>query len=459
MIDILVLTLIFLVFILASYEDIKKREVYDYLNYFLVFALLSLSIADSIISNSIDPIKFVGFGLLVGFALGSMLYYFGIWGGGDAKFLIGFSASSYYIMNFINLGEYGTIFENIFFTIKNLTTTSMEYFLQIITIFDMIFLTIVGIFVIFSRNEKLRFERMFLFSILFLLFSGIYFNLDTIYLVLIGFSAFILIFFAPESVFESVFIKTKKFISELKQGDRLDGEIKNKNKILIDEENATTGISSGEIALLKDIFGKGKELLTRFVFPFGMLIALNYIVYIIRIISLSRENVAIISFMLKYLFISFIIGGILALLIIFYTIIKNHKDLNLKLKRSEKMIFLLSLLLVTTITIVDSRFAILYLLLLLYLIVKVGKDVEKFIFVKKKKISDIVPGDWVFEDVIVNNKLIFKMEDFKLGINEKQIDKINSLSKKHKNFKSLYVKDGIAFLPPLFLGFIIIMLI
>ncbi|MCA9497209.1 MAG: prepilin peptidase, partial [Nanoarchaeota archaeon] len=94
----IVLFLIILSFILASIEDIKKREVYDYLNYSLTFFILVIALFQSFAINSIEPIKYVAFGVLIGFVLGSFLYYVGIWGGGDAKFLIGFSAASYYLI-------------------------------------------------------------------------------------------------------------------------------------------------------------------------------------------------------------------------------------------------------------------------------------------------------------------------------------------------------------------------
>ena len=50
------------------------------------------------------------------------------------------------------------------------------------------------------------------------------------------------------------------------------------------------------------------------------------------------------------------------------------------------------------------------------------------------------------------------MENFKLGVDEDQLEKIKILSKKNKNFNSLLVKDGIAFLPPMFIAFIIMLL-
>lgn len=459
MIDVLILILILVVFSLASYEDIKKREVYDYLNYFLVFAVLTLSIVHSVFSDSSDPLKFVGFGLLVGFALGSLLYYFGIWGGGDAKFLIGFSASSYYLLNFINLGDGHIIFENIFMILKQTTRSAIDYFLEIILYTDIIFLFIVAAFVIFTRDNKLRFERFFLFTILFLLFSGIYFNLSTFYLILIGFFSFVLMFFAPETVFSSVFFKIKKSISELKLGDKIDGEVKKDRKILIDEETAVTGIGKGDISLLEDVFGKDQEFYTRMSFPFGMLIGLNYIVYMFRIVSLSNENLRILFFMFEFLFISFLIGGILAILIMLGYVILNYKKTKIRFKKFEKSILIIAILLTIILTIYQTRFALLFLLISLYLIIRFGRDIEKVIFVKKKPISQIVPGDWISEDVVVDGKIVYKTEDFKLGVNEKQLEKIKKLSKKYKNFDSILVKDGLAFLPPLFLGFIIMLLL
>jgi len=66
--------------------------------------------------------------------------------------------------------------------------------------------------------------------------------------------------------------------------------------------------------------------------------------------------------------------------------------------------------------------------------------------------------NWVVEDIIVDKKKIFEIKDFKLGIDEVQLEKLVKLSKIHKNLNNIYVKDGIAFLPPLFIGFLIMFL-
>ena len=68
-------------------------------------------------------------------------------------------------------------------------------------------------------------------------------------------------------------------------------------------------------------------------------------------------------------------------------------------------------------------------------------------------------GDWIVEDIFDSKRKIISKEDFRLGINENQMKIIKKLAKKNKNFKEVLVKDGIAFLPPMFIGFLIIMLI
>ena len=105
MIEYIVLLIVLFTFLIASFEDIKKREVYDYINFAFAFIIIIIAVFDSIQLSSIEPLKYVGFGLLIGFLLGSALFYSGIWGGGDAKFLIGFGASAYYLMEFMNFSS------------------------------------------------------------------------------------------------------------------------------------------------------------------------------------------------------------------------------------------------------------------------------------------------------------------------------------------------------------------
>ena len=63
----------------------------------------------------------------------------------------------------------------------------------------------------------------------------------------------------------------------------------------------------------------------------------------------------------------------------------------------------------------------------------------------------LVDGDWIAEDIIINNKLIYSKKS--LGVTKKQIEQIQ----KHK--KKVLIKDGIAFIPAFLIGTIISILL
>ena len=473
LINYIILTFILFYFIIASIEDIKKREVYDYINYSLSFLMISIGIFHSIVINSFEPIKLVGFGLLLGFLFGSILYYLGIWGGGDAKFLIGFSASSYYLLYFIKsttlipfLNSKITlekISEIFLFNFGEFIKLFFQFFLKIILVLDILFL----LFIVFSfiktfKDKKQVKNLSVLSSILLFLFSGLYFYYSSIILILIGFICFILLFFADDEIFNSVYIKIKKSFSELVVGDLLVENIKFNKKNLVSKENFINGLEQNDISLISKYFKNEKKQIDfeiKKILPYSFLIGLNFVLYLIKIVNLNSKNVEILFFQLRFLFISFLIGGIITLGIIFFLAIRNYKKLKISVSKFTKYSLFFSLILITIFSLLDRRFIILYSLILIYVILKIGRAVENLVFVKKKEVNKIVPGDWIVEDIIVENKKIYSVEEFKLGVNENQLKKIKQLGKKYKSFNFVLVKDGIAFIPPLFIGFLILLLI
>lgn len=92
MLDILLLIIGSVGLIIGTITDFQKREVADYINYFLVFAGLGLRCIGSI--NSGDWLYFLiplgWFAVAYGFGL--LMYYTGQWGGGDAKMIMGLAA-------------------------------------------------------------------------------------------------------------------------------------------------------------------------------------------------------------------------------------------------------------------------------------------------------------------------------------------------------------------------------
>jgi prepilin signal peptidase PulO-like enzyme (type II secretory pathway) len=121
-----------------------------------------------------------------------------------------------------------------------------------------------------------------------------------------------------------------------------------------------------------------------------------------------------------------------------------------------------SLILVLTLFVlfVDFHLFLLSLLLLVaYPFVYLAKAAEKFLFVEKKPVEKIVPGDWIVEDVIdKKGKTIYYQDEFTKGVSDYQLSRIRELAKK-EHIKSLWVKDGIPFLVPMVLGFIVLLII
>lgn len=461
MIENLVFIFLILAFIIASYEDIKKREVYDYLNFFLVFLVITFALFNSLILNSFDPIKYVGFGLILGFLIGSILFYMGIWGGGDAKFLIGFCGSVYYIKDFAKeTFGFNNIFNYILSKISEFFVIFLETFLGFILILDVI--SILLIFSMFFTKDLKKEDRknlIYLLLIFVSLFIGLYFKYESIILILLGIFAFILIFFAGDNVFNSVYLKISKNVKYLKEYDIINKEIKYNTEVIVSREDCIAGLNKENLIQIHEKVDKNTNVDVRKILPYSILIGLNYLIYVINIITLDTINLEILSFVIEFMFFSFLAGGIISLLLIFYFYLKNyHKCGNIFSKTQKAILYIFSTLTIM-ISIIFPKLIFLIFVPFLYVLLKIAKKVEKHMFVTKKDLDKIVPGDWIVEDIEVDGKKIYTIDNFKLGISEEQIKRIKELAIKHSNLNSIYVKDGIAFLPPLFIGFILILLL
>jgi Flp pilus assembly protein protease CpaA len=80
------------VLIIASYCDIKSREVPDWLNYSLLAIGVGIGLIASIVYNTWTYAAFslAGLGVFVGLAY--LMFYAGQWGGGDSKLIMGIGA-------------------------------------------------------------------------------------------------------------------------------------------------------------------------------------------------------------------------------------------------------------------------------------------------------------------------------------------------------------------------------
>jgi hypothetical protein len=155
-------------------------------------------------------------------------------------------------------------------------------------------------------------------------------------------------------------------------------------------------------------------------------------------------------FFTQYLY-STLIGAALFLIpYIFYLYFKNGKTI---FNIFEKIgFFVILIYLFYSYTFLKINFVLIGILGLLYYLLKITKFVEKFFFLKNIELKNIVCGDWISQNIKKGKKTIFKKEDFKLGINDKDLKKLKKLFSPNKKF---LVKTGIAYIPILFLGFII----
>jgi len=89
--EVIIITLALVVLLIASFTDIKGREVPDWLSYGFIFAVIGIKLIFSIQDNWSLIISGL-LGLLAGILIACILYYTHLWGGGDSKLLMGMGA-------------------------------------------------------------------------------------------------------------------------------------------------------------------------------------------------------------------------------------------------------------------------------------------------------------------------------------------------------------------------------
>lgn len=92
MLDSLLMAIVLAALIVASYVDLKYREVPDWISYGLIFVGIGLRLIDSIVSWNYHPILYGLIGLGATFVVALLMFYAGVWGGGDSKILMGLGA-------------------------------------------------------------------------------------------------------------------------------------------------------------------------------------------------------------------------------------------------------------------------------------------------------------------------------------------------------------------------------
>ncbi len=246
---IILYSITFLALLIASYTDLKTREVPDWLSYSLIFTGIGLRLIFSVYYNNYSYIIEGIAGLVLFVAIAFLMFYAGQWGGGDSKMLMALGAlfgisldyNSFSISFFINLLLVGAVYGLLYSLYQVLNNWKA-----------------------FKKElSKFNFKKhVHYFIILVLALSIIiYFSINDIYLKFIFISW---IFFILFTIILWQFVKIVEKACMLKlvnpniltEGDWIAKEVKYKGNVIAGPKDL--GLSKKQIKLLANLYNKKK---------------------------------------------------------------------------------------------------------------------------------------------------------------------------------------------------------
>ncbi|VVB82092.1 Preflagellin peptidase [uncultured archaeon] len=259
-----VLALMFIIF--AVVQDIKTREICNWISFSLIIAALGFRFFYSLFENNFWFLLQGIIGLAIFFALGNILYYSRIFAGGDAKLMIALGtilpfSSNFssnlslffnFMMIFLAIGFLYTILSSIVLCLKNFNAFKREFFKQ------------------FKKNKKLMIFVL-IFSI-FLLFLGFIESLSALLGVFIFFISYLYLY--SKAVDEACMVK-KIRTEKLREGDWLYSDVKIGRKMI---KAKWDGLTNQEIKELKKRY---KEVKIREGVPFSPVFLISLIIVIL----------------------------------------------------------------------------------------------------------------------------------------------------------------------------------
>jgi Flp pilus assembly protein protease CpaA len=264
-----ILGLIWIIF--AVIEDLKKREISNWLNFSLIIFALAFRFFYSLFGNQGYNFFYqglIGFGIF--FIIGNLFYYGKVFAGGDAKLMISLGAvipfSQSFIANiysiliflafFLIAGALYGIFSSLYLGIKNRRAFAGEFSRQ------------------FNKRRNIFYISL-IFGIILIIFS--FFEFILFYMaILIFFSPYI--YFAAKAIDEACMIK-KLSSKNLSEGDWLYKDIKIGKKLI---KARWEGLSKEEIFFLRK---KKKDVLIRQGIPFSPVFLIDYAVLIFILLN------------------------------------------------------------------------------------------------------------------------------------------------------------------------------
>lgn len=273
--EIIIVVVVLVGLLIASYTDLKTREVPDWLNYALVAIGIGANSIFSLVYWDYSYILNSVLGFTMFFVFGLLMYYTGQWGGGDSKALMGIGAlvglnlsgfpfALSLLINILVVGAAYGILWGVYLIIKKWNKFSKEA---------------KKLFDINRRVRNIIFLIAFLLVVAYLLVDNSIFRLAFIVLgvttVLIYFM-FILVK-AVENVCMLKYVKP----SELTEGDWIARDVKVNGKRITGPKDL--GIEKKQIAILKKYYKQGKvrKILIKEGIPFVPSFLIGYIVTLV----------------------------------------------------------------------------------------------------------------------------------------------------------------------------------
>lgn len=258
------LALIWIIF--ATIQDLKKREVANWLNFSLIIFALGFRLFFSLFSEVGFRFLYEGLiGLGIFFILGNLLYYGKLFAGGDAKL-------------FIALGAVLPFSTDLLVNIQNFITFLLVFFI-VSAVYSFVFSLSIGLKnfkrfrkefgFLFRKNRKLIYAPMFL-GLLFMVLGFV-----NIFLFILGIFIFILPYFYiyAKAVDEAFMIK-KTQVSNLREGDWLYRDVRVGGKTI---KTNWDGLKKKEIRLIRK---EKKFVLIRQGIPFTPVFLFGFLIFI-----------------------------------------------------------------------------------------------------------------------------------------------------------------------------------
>ncbi|MCH7851097.1 MAG: prepilin peptidase [Nanoarchaeota archaeon] len=223
--------------IVAALQDLKRREVDDWLNLFLIVASFSFIFLRAIFESNGILVYQLGFAVAIMFALMNLFYYGHVFAGGDAKLLFAMTAlfiGVSFIETLINIGTY-TLFLMFAGSIYGLLYSLGLYFANFKKV---------------NAGIKKRLGGGILLSFVIgtVLLAGSFFN---IYFLILGVFAFLfpLLYIFAKGLENISMIKTIKG-EDLREGDWLFEDVTVNGKTILANWD---GVSRNEMKIMKNL--------------------------------------------------------------------------------------------------------------------------------------------------------------------------------------------------------------